>query len=210
MALDRSQASSTDMNDVSRVNSRHWIDEHGDYLYRLALVRVRDSTVAEDLVQETFLAALQGTHRESGPTAERRWMVGIIKHKIVDYFRRIVREPLREGDPSDIPSGDDDFVADGHWKPEAGAGSSWPENPDGLLERKQFWDALTTCLDKLPSRTAQVFTLREVDEMETDEICRLLHLTQTNLGVMLHRARKQLRNCLSVRYFGQTGEGARP
>jgi len=196
------------MDEVSPPDSQRWIDEHGDYLYRFALVRVYDPTVAEDLVQDTFLAALQGTRRESGPTAERRWMVGIIKHKIIDHFRRLAREPLREDDPFDIPSADDDFVADGHWKPEAESGSSWPKNPDGLLERKQFWDILATCLDKLPPRTAQVFTLREMDDMETDEICRLLHLTQTNLGVMLYRARKQLRNCLSVRYFGKSEEGA--
>ncbi len=210
MILDRSQESSLNMDDVPPSNAQRWIEEHGDYLYRFALVRVRDISVAEDLVQETFLAALQGTRRESGPTAERRWMVGIIKHKIADHFRRIIREPLHEGDPSDIPSIDDDFVADGHWKPEVGAGSRWPESPDELLDRKQFLDALAICLDKLPSRMAQVFTLREMDEMETNEICRLLHLTETNLGVMLHRARKQLRTCLSVRYFGQTGEGAHP
>ena len=208
MALDLSWESSTNMDEASY--AQRWIEEHGDYLYRFALVRVRDVSVAEDLVQETFLAALQGTRRESGPTAERRWMVGIIKHKVADYFRRIVREPLREGDPSDIPSIGDDFAADGHWKSEAGDGSGWPDNPDGLLERKQFWDVLALCLEKLPSRTAQVFTLREVDEMETDEICRLLHLSQTNLGVMLYRARKQLRTCLSVRYFGRTGEEAHP
>jgi RNA polymerase sigma-70 factor (ECF subfamily) len=196
------------MDEVSHSDSQRWIDEHGDYLYRFALVRVSDSNVAEDLVQDTFLAALQGTRRESGPTAERRWMVGIIKHKIIDHFRKMAREPLREGDPPDVPSSDDDFVADGHWKREVGASSNWPKNPDGLLERKQFWDILATCLDKLPPRTAQVFTLREMDDMETDEICRLLHLTQTNLGVMLYRARKQLRNCLSVRYFGKSEEGA--
>jgi RNA polymerase sigma-70 factor (ECF subfamily) len=188
--------------------SHRWIDDHGDALYRFALVRVRNSDVAEDLVQETLLAALQGTYRETGPAAERNWMIGIIKHKIVDYFRRTAREPLREF--ADSQSGDEDFLPDGHWKPAMAAIGGWPEKPDGLLERKQFWEALATCLEKLPPRAAQVFTLREMDEVETEEICRLLSLTPTNLGVILHRARKQLRNCLSGRYFGrsQKVEGA--
>ncbi len=194
------------MDEVVGPDSRRWIDEHGDYLYRFALVRVYDSNVAEDLVQDTFLAALQGTRRESGPTAERRWMVGIIKHKIVDHFRRMAREPLHDDSRSDVPARDDDFLADGHWKPGVRESRGWPDNPDALLEQRQFWGVLACCLDKLPPRAAQVFTLREIDEMDTEEICRLLHLTQTNFGVMLHRARKQLRNCLSTRYFGTTEE----
>ncbi|MBK9308140.1 MAG: sigma-70 family RNA polymerase sigma factor [Nitrospira sp.] len=192
-----------------RHESRRWIDEHGDYLYRFALVRVYDSTVAEDLVQETFLAALQGTRRESGPTAERRWMVGIIKHKIIDHFRRIAREPVRGEHQSETSSLDEDFLDDGHWKPELAGRRPWPDKPDTLLEQKQFWDVLACCLDTLPPRTAQVFTLREIDDIDSEEVCRLLHLTQTNLGVILHRARKQLRNCLSTRYFGLAEEGVR-
>jgi RNA polymerase sigma-70 factor (ECF subfamily) len=187
-------------------DTQRWIDDHGDYLYRFALARVRARDVAEDLVQETFLAALQGTYRESGPTAERRWMIGIIKHKIVDYFRRIAREPLHNSQPPDSRSRDEDFLADGHWNPEMAAIHGWPEEADRLLDRKQFWEAFATCMEQLPPRTAQVFTLREVDGVETDEICRLVTLTPTNLGVMLHRARKQLRNCLASRYFGRTRE----
>jgi len=182
--------------------SDRWINDHGDVLYRFALARVRNPDVAEDLVQETFLAALQGTYRESGPTAERKWMIGIIKHKIVDYFRRTAREPLREF--ADTQSADEDFLSDGHWKPEMTAIGGWPEKPDGLLERKQFWAVLAACLENLPPRAAQVFTLREMDEVETEELCRLLSLTPTNLSVILHRARKQLRNCLSGRYFGRS------
>lgn len=86
----------------------------------------------------------------------------------------------------------------------AAAVHGWPEKPDGLLERKQFWEAFAACVEKLPSRAAPVFTLREMDEVETDEICRLLNLTQTNRGVILHRARKQLRNCLAGRHFGRS------
>lgn len=198
----------TEAEQVTQTDSQRWIDEHGDYLYRFALVRVRNPDVAEDLVQETFLAALQGMHRETRPTSERPWMIGIIKHKIVDHFRRSARQSLKDDDRAEAHPPEDDFIADGHWKPEATAFLRWPDRPDGLVERKQFWDSLAYCLNRLPSRTAQVFTLRELDELETEDICRLLHLTQTNLGVILHRARKQLRHCLSSRYFGRDEEGA--
>lgn len=182
------------------------IDAHGDSLFRFALVRVRDRDVAEDLVQETFLAALQGTYREDGPTAERRWMIGIMKHKIVDYFRRTARQPLQRSDQPDDRTVEDEFLPDGHWKPDPSAMYTWPDKPDLLLERRQFWDALASCLEKLPPRAAQVFTLREVDEVGTEDICRLLNLAPTNLGVILHRTRKQLRDCLASRYFGQPHE----
>lgn len=194
------------MTDRPLTDSQSLIDHHGDFLYRFALVRVRNQDVAEDLVQETFLAALQGTYRESGQSAERRWMIGIMKHKIVDYFRRASREPVQNPDQPDHKA-EDTFLDDGHWKPDAAVMQNWPEQPDGLIERRQFWDALAGCMERLPPRAAQVFTLRELDELETESICELLQLTPTNFGVILHRARKQLRDCLSSRYFGQPQEG---
>jgi RNA polymerase sigma-70 factor (ECF subfamily) len=179
-----------------------WVEEHGDFLYRFASARVRDATVAEDLVQETFLAALQGARHQEGPEAERRWMIGIMKHKIVDHFRRAAREPHVPSDNQAGRAHDNDFLSDGHWRPEMAAIHSWPEKPDGLLEQRQFRQVLTACLDRLPPKAAQVFTLRELDEIDAEEVCRLLRLTRTNLDVILHRARKQLRNCLATRYFG--------
>jgi RNA polymerase sigma-70 factor (TIGR02943 family) len=194
------------MTDRITTDAQSLIDAHGDALYRFALVRVRDKDAAEDLVQETFLAALQGTYRESGPTAERRWMIGIMKHKVIDYFRRTSREPIQQADPSGLAA-EDTFLDDGHWKPEAAPMQAWTEQPDRLIERRQFWEALAGCMDRLPPRAAQVFTLRELDELDTDQICELLQLTPTNFGVILYRARKQLRDCLGSRYFGQAQEG---
>jgi len=75
------------MDELGSPDPQRWVDEHGDFLYRFAMARVRDPAVAEDLVQETFLAALQGTRLQTGPTAERRWMVGIIKHKRTRFPR---------------------------------------------------------------------------------------------------------------------------
>lgn len=186
---------------------QRWVDSYGDYLYRFALIRVRDRDIAEELVQDTLLAALQAREQFTGQSSERNWMVGILKHKTIDYFRRTSREPIHTTDRSnDEPPDNGTFVADGHWKPGTTAPSGWPEHPDSLLERKQFWEALTACLGTLPPRTSQVFTLREIDDVETDDICQMLRITQSNLWVILHRARKQLRQCLDNRYFGHVQE----
>ncbi len=195
------------MADQTLSESQLMIDAHGDALYRYALLRVRNPHVAEDLVQETFLAALQGTYRESGEAAERRWMMGIMKHKLVDYYRRTAREPIMDNERGQGAPADDAFDADGHWKSGAGAAAAWPDGPDGFVERRQFWDSLARCLERLPARAAEVFLLREMDELRTETICELMHLTPTNLGVILHRARRQLRDCLSSRYFGRSEEG---
>ena len=181
-----------------------WVEEHGDYLFRCALLRVRDRVTAEDLVQETLLAALQARERFSGISSERSWMIGILKHKIIDRFRKDIREHPAE-DPermTDIPEDDDTFDKDGHWRLDQTAPMDWPDHPGAVLERKQFWESLRRCLSKLPSNMAQVFTLRELDELETDAICTMLHISSSNLWVLLHRARKQLRQCLEVNFFG--------
>lgn len=195
------------MADKALSDSQALVEKHGDFLYRFALMRVRNPDAAEDLVQETFLAALQGTYRDTGETAERRWMIGIMKHKIVDYYRRTAREAIQPHEPAAGHAADEGFLADGHWKADPAALQAWPERPDGLIERRQFWDALAGCMERLPPKAAQVFTLRELDELDTEKICELLRLTPTNFSVILHRARRQLRDCLSIRFFGQQQEG---
>lgn len=182
-----------------------WVESYGRYLYRFALARVRDQDVAEELVQETLIAALEARDRFAGQSSERSWMVGILKHKMIDYFRKAAREPVHatfdgEDDGAQV---DQTFLADGHWKPGSTAPSGWPESADALIDRRQFWETLKRCLEALPSRTAQVFTLRELDELEADEICRMLQLSSSNLWVILHRARRQLRECLDVHYLGR-------
>ena len=103
------------MTDKPLSEPHRWIDSYGDFLYRFALVRVRDHDIAEELVQDTLLAALQAKERFTGQSSERTWMVGILKHKMIDYFRRTTREPIYTTDRSGDESLDDDaFVADGH------------------------------------------------------------------------------------------------
>lgn len=180
-----------------------WVEMHGDALYRFALLRLRDPKLAEDAVQETLLSAFQGRNRFLGQASERSWLIGILKHKVIDYFRKISRETPIE----DLSHFEDQmegvFDENGHWKRDQTGPCEWNADPERLLERKQFWIALDRCLSKLPSRMAHVFSLREIDGVSSEQVCEVLNLTASNLWVLMHRARMQLRQCLEIHFFGK-------
>lgn len=184
-------------------NPESWPDLYGDFLYRFAFLRVREASVAEEMVQETFLAALRARGSFEGQSTERSWLVGIMKHKIVDHFRKVSREiPTDDMDrvrTEENPDGT--FDLKGHWKPDRTAPLEWPDHPDVAVEQSEFWNVLKRCLGELPPRMAQVFTLREVDETSTEEICSMMKITPSNLWVLLHRSRKHLRGCLERHHF---------
>ncbi len=171
-----------------------WLQRHGDYLYRHALFRLRDAAAAEDVVQETLLAALKSSNRFVGRSNERTWLVGILKHKIIDHFRSSQREAQLECCDND----DEFFDKAGAWR-STSRPVAWNVNPESALELKDFQRSLEWCLNQLPERLAQVFVLREIDELTTQEICSLLNITPTNLWVMLHRARLRLQHLLGAR-----------
>jgi len=178
-----------------------WLTEHGDYLYRFALARLRDPHLAEDAVQETLLAAMQGGGY-GGKSAPRTWLTGILKHKIIDLIRHQVREqPLEhEEDLPDEPGMDEFFADDSrHWsdKPQ-----SWGA-PESVLEQKQFLVILQQCMDRLPKKLASLFLLREVHESGNEEICKELKISSTNAWVMLYRARMGLRKCIELNWLGK-------
>lgn len=179
-----------------------WVDLHADALYRFALPRVRDPNVAEELVQETFCAALEARDRYSGRAAERTWLVGILKHKIVDHFRRSTRERPEDAPELQDAVEEEFFDSKGRWKVQPG---DWGQSPERALERNEFWSTLRYCMGHLPERLRQVFALREIDGIETQEVCKVMGITSTNLWVMMHRARNQLRHCLEINWFDAEG-----
>ena len=183
-----------------------WVARYGDYLFRFAMLRLRDRSTAEDLVQETFLAALKNRGSFSGNSSESTWLVGILKHKIMDHFRRQAREaPLEDGDLREQPN-PSSFDKSGHW---ASGPTDWGGNPADLYREKKFLDQFTKCLAGLSPNHANAFTLREIEGAGTGEICKVLNVTETNLWVILHRARMQLRRCLETHWFKKgTGKGS--
>ena len=186
-----------------------WVELYGDYLFKFALLRLRDSATAEDVVQETFLAALKGGKSFAGQSAEKSWLVGILKNKICDHYRKASRETSFTNLDFYAEEEGDRFVADGWsrdgWIHELGP-LEWSADPGASLDREAFWKTFRACADKLPKNIGAVFTLREVDGVESKEICGLLNISESNLWVMLHRARMALRRCLETNWFGKTGE----
>ena len=153
---------------------------------RYALARVNNPFVAEELVQDTFAAALQNRDRFMGRSAEQTWLVGILRHKILDYYRKNSREQRSFDRNIDW----DEFDA-----PQAGVADA-RERIAKDERRTAFWSAVEKGLDALPRRTAEAFRMVEIEELDTDTACERLGVSKSNLWVMLHRARKQLRNYL--------------
>jgi len=174
---------------LETTESSDWLSAHGDYLFNLAVGQVRDPLVAEDLVQETFLAAIKARDRFSGRSTDRTWLVGILRHKIYDHLRRVCRERpacrVTTLARADQEAWDDAVL----WAHEVAAECM---EPSRRMELAEFRDALETALGKLPPRIAEVFQLYEVEERPNREVCARLNISENNLWVMLHRARKQL------------------
>lgn len=173
------------------------LELHRPYLMRFALLQLRDRNAAEDAVQETLLAAILGASRFAGQSSARTWLVGILKHKIVDSVRKASREQPIESLEDRGEDLDSFFAVDGHF---AEMPQEWA-NPERSLEERGFFEALERCLQSLPPNTARAFTMREVLGLETDEICKELRISASNCWVMLHRARMSLRACLERTWF---------
>jgi len=183
-----------------------WVDRYGDYLYGYALSRIQDLPIAEDLVQETFLAALQSRKQFEGRSALKTWLTGILKHKIMDHFRKKMRESTADH-PSSIENPDKFFDKKGQWQQ---APAKWTANPHTLYEQQEFMKVLQNCLSELPGRLPIIFTLREMMGESTQKICQILDISATNCGVMLYRARIYLRQCLEINWIsGKTFEDSR-
>jgi RNA polymerase sigma-70 factor, ECF subfamily len=183
---------------MATANVHDWLNEHSDYLYRFALARLRDPHQAEDVVQETFIAAIKNPNfaEQSSP---RTWLTGILKHKIIDVMRKGVREIVVSDLINDEEMSTDDFFDEtGHWvdPPQA-----W-DKPHDALEQKQFLGILQNCIDKLPQKLATLFVMRDVHETDNEEICKELNITTTNAWVMLYRARMGIRKCLEINWIG--------
>jgi RNA polymerase sigma-70 factor (TIGR02943 family) len=175
-----------------------WVDLYGDYLYAYTLSRTQNPSIAEDLVQETFLSALGARERFEGHSSVRTWFTGILKHKIIDHFRTKNKERPAEDIQCLVDLTDELFDHKGNWKV---GPAEWSVNPTMLYERKEFRNVLSRCLSELSSRLASAFVLREMDGLTTEEICKVLDISSTNLWVILHRARMYLRRCLEINWF---------
>ena len=173
-------------------------------LLRFARTQLRNDAWAEDAVSESVLAALERPQAFAGQSQLKSWLVGILKHKLVDQLRRHLREATTLAGDDAVDFDDDLFLPDGHWRD---APRDWGD-PDAALNRVEFFEILQACCDHLPPVQARVFMMREWLELDSQEICRELAITPANLWVLLHRARLRLRDCLQARWFDGGGAAA--
>ncbi|MBW3127738.1 sigma-70 family RNA polymerase sigma factor [Hymenobacter profundi] len=186
---------------------QQWLARFGDELYRYALGRVAEAGMAEELVQDTFVSALEAQASFRGQASERTWLFVILKRKIIDHYRRQARSPFvpLTLTPEQLPEAEFFRPADGHWREE-----EYPAPWDGvgdegrgdvLVEQAEFQHILKSCQERLSPQHLAVFVLRFVEELPAEAICQELGLSPSNYWVIVHRAKLQLRRCLEKNWF---------
>lgn len=186
------------------LDPERWLEDHGDALLAYAQSRVVDLATAEDLVQETLLAAWRGRENYAGHAAEKTWLIGILKRRLADHWRKQSRARLQH------PAGQTShpvFNERGEW---AVRPKQWPDGdenvsrgptPEALAESSEFWDVLARCQGDMPPHLARVFSQRTLDDAPAENVCEAEGISRKNLSVRLHRARLLVRRCLESRWF---------
>jgi RNA polymerase sigma-70 factor (TIGR02943 family) len=179
-----------------QLNPHYWVAAHADYLYAFAITRINDEEFAKDLVQETFLAALEKVANFEGKSSERTWLTAILKNKIIDVYRK-KSSGLQSKMVKEAEQEQSDFfnLDDGHWRNKHGPKEFGIEDKDRLVS-KEFDQIMQKCLKKLPALWISVFTMKHIDEEATEIICKELKVTAANFWVIIHRAKLNLRACL--------------
>lgn len=173
-----------------------------DYLLRFARLQLRNDAWAEDAVSETVLAALAKPQSFGNRSHLKTWLVGILKHKVIDALRQHGREVCVGNDTADEQADPLEQIAFRQRNHFAEPPADWG-NPEQDLSSRQFFAVLEACTDKLPPVQGRLFLMREWLELSSDEICKELQITPTNLYVQLHRARLRLRECLDLNWFSR-------
>jgi RNA polymerase sigma-70 factor (ECF subfamily) len=183
----------------SDIDPSRWIEEYGDFLYNYAYFRVTSKELAEDLVQETFLAALHSRYNFKGDSKEKTWLVAILKRKIIDYYRK-----KSASDVSYEENENDPFIKHGankgQWEPSRVPGV-WEEKNIKTSEKEEFYKILDFCLSLLPDKWSSVFRLKTMEEYSSQNVCKELGISSSNFWVIMHRARLRLRECFEKQWF---------
>lgn len=179
-----------------------WVTRYADYLYTYAISRINDEEQARDLVQETFLAALERIDKFEGRSSERTWLTAILKNKIVDVYRKKSSGLAQKTEVLQADQEQQDFfnADDGHWNTAHKPQKFGIEQDDPLMN-KEFAKILQLCMRKLPSLWLSVFTMKHMDDQTTEFICAELKVSSSNFWVIIHRAKLNLRACLQKNWI---------
>ncbi|MEO8405418.1 MAG: sigma-70 family RNA polymerase sigma factor [Chitinophagaceae bacterium] len=187
---------------VYTASPEEWVANHADYMYGYAISRLNDDELCRDLVQETFLAALEKLEKFQGKATERTWLTAILKNKIVDVYRKRGSSAGSIVDNNNTDNDDLDFfeTLDGHWK-DVHRPQEFAKSTEDPLLTKEFNSVLQRCMQKLPSLWFAVFTMKHVEEMTTDLICEEKKVSSANFWVIMHRTKLNLRACLQKNWI---------
>ena len=179
-----------------QINPNKWIDLYSDYLFNYTVSRVSDREIAQDLVQDTFLAGLKSMKNFKGEASERTWLISILKRKIIDHYRKINSIKGK----AEVRINYNDSESEGDWLEERVA-DPFDKTAEDILENNELGDAIYRCLEKLPQKQADVFKMKTILGYETEVICNELNITASNLWVIIHRARTALADCLKQNWY---------
>lgn len=179
-----------------KLNPDTWVDQYADYLFNYAISRVNDTELAKDLVQETFFAGLNSARNFKGTASERTWLVAILKRKVIDHYRKINSKKGK----AEVRISYNDEESEGRWLEEQVA-DPFSKLENDRIENEELGQAIQDCIAKLPARQAQVFTMKTIQGLSTEDICNELGINPSNLWVLVFRARTALMGCLNTSWF---------
>ncbi|MDI9366071.1 MAG: sigma-70 family RNA polymerase sigma factor [Flavobacterium sp.] len=180
------------MDNKHTLNPNNWIINYSNALYKYTIIRVNDTGIAEDIVQETFLSAWRNKDNYKGEASEKNWLYTICKNKIIDHYRKKSTSIIQYAEADTTSSMFDDVE---HWTKED-APKEWGVNYNQTIEKKEFYSILEKCKSKLQQMQQSVFVMKYLEDLDTEEICKVLGITTSNYWVLIHRAKLSLRNCL--------------
>ena len=192
--------------EINRLQPEKWVDLYADYLYAYAYNRIQDEEQAKDLVQDSFLSALKAKETFKGEASEKTWLISILKRKIIDLYRKRASHPQQSFEENESYKlayshyFTEDGLMPGEWKKEH-APKPWSVTEKSLIEQQEFKNILSRCLSKLPQVWASVFSMKYLEEEESDRICKEMELTSSNYWVIMHRAKLQMRECLEKNWI---------
>ena len=177
-----------------KLDPTQWVNKYSDGMYRFALLRVKNEEHVDDIVQNTILAALQAKDTFAGRSTERTWLFGILKNKLLEYYRETNKNNKYQLELKDeIDPCDADFDGKGHWQ---ALPFDWGIDPENAFENKQIYQILSGCIDQLSPKFRELYVLREIEGLDPETICKDFKITSNNLCVMLHRVRNLLKKCM--------------
>ncbi|TWU23787.1 sigma-70 family RNA polymerase sigma factor [Bythopirellula polymerisocia] len=180
----------------TEVDPTEWVDLYGDMLMSYAMARLRRQDLAEDMVQETFLAAWKRRNEFEERSKFSTWLIAILRNKIADHFRASGREAQISEESEMIPK--DLFTKSGKWSRLL---TPWNAAPDQIALNREFWSVFASCLAQMPAHLSHVYRLRELKSAAVQEISEQVEISVANVSVRLHRARLSLRQCLEEKWF---------